>query len=248
MKVLIENSPDIAHFNVFHKNQQKFVMVPTRIRFLIIPLLSAWHCSQKSDSSLGWTNAPNRLFPKGVARSPPPPPPPRPPPSLFLPPLLSDLLCLRSSKSKYNVPTIHCLFFVFVFLLHYDLKDPSKHAGSDPEAAFWLRPLWPLRPACSRNLPGSYMPVPTSRIRFGSFFPRKAWIALHKMDPDLIWMVWSGFGQTHLVWKQAGVQGSSGLVSDRTQPSRYQFPTFRLGSVLPQTSRIILCKTSPGPV
>ena len=60
-------------------------------------------------------------------------------------------------------------------------------------------------------------------------------------------MAWSGFGQTHLVWKQAGVQESSGPVSGRTQPARYQFSTFRLGCVLPQTARIILCKTSPDP-
>ena len=52
-------------------------------------------------------------------------------------------------------------------------------------------------------------------------------------------------GQTHLVWKQAGGPESSGPVSGRTQPARYQFSTLRLGSVLPQTSRIILCKTSP---
>ena len=57
---------------------------------------------------------------------------------------------------------------------------------------------------------------------------------------------WSGFGQTHLIWKQAGVQESSGPVSGRTQPARYQFPTFRLGSVLPQTSRIILMQNQPG--
>ena len=66
---------------------------------------------------------------------------------------------------------------------------------------------------------------------------------------DPTWMAWSGFGQTHLVWKQAGVQESSGQVSGRTQPARYQFPTFRRDSVLPQTSRIIFWgKTSPDPV
>ena len=69
-----------------------------------------------------------------------------------------------------------------------------------------------------------------------------------KTDLDPIWMSWSGFGQTHLVWKLAGVQESSGPVSGRTQPARYQFPIFRLCSVLPQTSRIILCKTSADPI
>ena len=71
------------------------------------------------------------------------------------------------------------------------------------------------------------MPDPTSRIRFSSVFPKKAWIILCKTDPDLIWMAWSGFGQTHLVWKQAGVQESLGPGSGRTQPARYQLPHFQ---------------------
>ena len=70
------------------------------------------------------------------------------------------------------------------------------------------------------------MPDPTSRILFSSVFPKKAWVILHTTGPDPIWMVKSGFGQTHLVWKQAGVQESSGPVSGRTQPARYQLPTF----------------------
>ena len=45
-------------------------------------------------------------------------------------------------------------------------------------------------------------------------------------------MALPGFGQTHPVWKQAGVLESSGPVSGRTQPARYQFRTLRLGSVL----------------
>ena len=40
-------------------------------------------------------------------------------------------------------------------------------------------------------------------------------------------MAWSGFGQTYLVWKRAGVQESHGPVSGRTQPARYQFPHFQ---------------------
>ena len=74
------------------------------------------------------------------------------------------------------------------------------------------------------------MPDPTSRIRFISVFPKKAWATLCETDLDPIWMAWSGFGQTHLVWKQAGVQESSGLVSGRTQPIHYQFSTFRFSS------------------
>ena len=92
------------------------------------------------------------------------------------------------------------------------------------------------------------MQDPTSHIRFSSVFPKKAWIRLCKTDPDLIWMAWSGFDQTHPVQKQAGVHESSCLVSGVTHPARYQLPTFWLGSVLPQTSRIILCKTRPDSV
>ena len=39
---------------------------------------------------------------------------------------------------------------------------------------------------------------------------------LYKPDPGPISMGLSGFDETHLVWKQAGVQESSGLVSGRT--------------------------------
>ena len=46
----------------------------------------------------------------------------------------------------------------------------------------------------------------------------------------------------------AGVPESLGPVSGRIQTARYQFITFRLGSVLPQTSQITLCKTSPDPI
>ena len=63
------------------------------------------------------------------------------------------------------------------------------------------------------------MPDPTSRICVSSIFPKTAWIIFRKTDPDPMWTVWSGFGQTPLVWKQAGVQEPSGPVSGRTQPA-----------------------------
>ena len=120
---------------------------------------------------------------------------------------------------------------------------PSKHAWASPEA-FWLRPL---QPACSQNWARLYiyMPDPTSHIRFSSMegmdltvqnWPRSSLDGLVG-----VWPIAS-------VWKQAGVQESFGLVSGRTQPARYQFPTFRLGSVFPQMSQIILCNTNPDPV
>ena len=46
---------------------------------------------------------------------------------------------------------------------------------------------------------------------------------LYKSDPDPIWMGLSGFDETHLVWKQAGVQESSGPVSGRTS---FPLPVF----------------------
>ena len=50
---------------------------------------------------------------------------------------------------------------------------------------------------------------PTCHIHLSSVsFPKKAWIMLCKTHPDLVWMAWSGLGQTHLVWKQAGGQES----------------------------------------
>ena len=86
--------------------------------------------------------------------------------------------------------------------------------------------LWPLRPACSHDRAGSYLPDLTSRIRYSSVFVfvlKKAWIMLYKSDQDPIWMGLSGFDETHLVWNQAGVQESSGPVSGR--PS-FPLPVF----------------------
>ena len=60
-------------------------------------------------------------------------------------------------------------------------------------------------------------------------------------------MAWSGLAK-HLVWKQAAVQESLGPVSGRMQPAHYQFPTFRLGCILPGTARNMLCKTRPDPI
>ena len=77
-------------------------------------------------------------------------------------------------------------------------------------------------------------------------FSKEGMVILCKTDPDLIWMAWSGFGQTHLVWKQADVYKSLGPVSGRTQPACYQFPTFRLGSILPQTVPDNTVQNQPG--
>ena len=65
------------------------------IRFLTTALLSAWHCRPKIGFGSGGTDATNRFFMKGVSLS-------------FLFP--SDLLCLRSSRSRHNAS-----FFFFFF-------------------------------------------------------------------------------------------------------------------------------------
>ena len=96
----------------------------------------------------------------------------------------------------------------------------------------------PLRPACDQNRTGRIqLPASVSVLflHFFFFFQRRHRPLLCKPDLDPIWMTWSEFGQTHLVWELAGIP-----VFSRTQPDRYQFPTFRLCSVLPQkkTARI----------
>ena len=48
--------------------------------------------------------------------------------------------------------------------------------------------------------------------------------------------------------QQASVPESSGLISGRKQPAHYQFPTFRLGYILPHISQIILCKPNLDPI
>ena len=59
---------------------------------------------------------------------------------------------------------------------------------------------------CEKNQARSYMSGPTLHIQFGSVLPKKTWITLCKTSLDVIWMVWSGFGQTHRIRKLASVQ------------------------------------------
>ena len=89
------------------------------------------------------------------------------------------------------------------------------------------------------------MPDLTSCISFGSILPKMVWIRLCKTGPDPIWVAWSGIGQTDLALETSRCARIIGSASGKTQPARYKFPTFRLSCVLPQMSRIILCKTSP---
>ena len=90
------------------------------------------------------------------------------------------------SRSKRPITTVR--------RCHVQANKPYPVNMPDPNRKrFGYGQLWPLRPACSQNRAGSYMPDPTSRIRFSSVFPKKAWITLCIADPDPVWMALSGF-------------------------------------------------------
>ena len=81
--------------------------------------------------------------------------------------------------------TERALFYLRAAAVHRHCQRPPKGFPinrlnrPDPiRKRFCYGQLWPLRPACSHNRAGSRMPVPTSRIRFSSIFPNKAWVVL----------------------------------------------------------------------
>ena len=97
---------------------------------------------------------------------------------------------------------------------------PSKHAGSDPEA-FWLRPVMAVtasvQPESGRILSARSDLLHSIQFlllffsfSFFLFFLKKACIILYKTDLYPVWMAWSVFGETDIVWKQAGVQYLAG--------------------------------------
>ena len=55
-------------------------------------------------------------------------------------------------------------------------------------------------------------PYQPPTFRLGSVHPQTSWIILYKTSLDPIWLTVSGFGQTDLVRKQAGVQELSSLL------------------------------------
>ena len=107
----------------------------------------------------------------------------------------------------------------------------SKHAGYDSEAF----QLWPFRPACVQNW-ASFC------IWFGSGFPKKAWIILSDLDDQV------SFGPNTSCSEASRCARIIRPDSGRMQWAHYHFPTFILGCIVPQTSWIILCRTSPDPV
>ena len=110
-----------------------------------------------------------------------------------------------------------------------------------------LDPIWKclVTNSYGQNQARLYMPDLTSRIQFGSVFPKKAWIMLCKTDPDL--SGWPGPVLGKGICPEASwhaIKKSWGLVPSRTQPGCCQFPTVRLSCLLQQVAWIILCKTS----
>jgi len=109
-------------------------------------------------------------------------------------------------------------------------------ASVQPESA---RMVYTRSILCQIRLPAS-VSVPFFQRRHGSYF----------VKPTRIRCGWSKsvFGQTHLDWKQAGAGIiGPGFWQDATGP----LPVFPLSDsvpFLPQTSRIILCKTSRDPI
>ena len=116
---------------------------------------------------------------------------------------------------------------------------PSKYAGSGPEV-FWLRPVMAVMASYGRfgQRAAGIGPDRVCQIRLSAsvsvpFFRRRH--GSDRAKPTRIRSGWSGqgFGQTHLVWKQAGVQESSGPVSGRTQPVSHFQTLFRSSTGVP---------------
>jgi len=89
------------------------------------------------------------------------------------------------------------------------------------------------------RLPASYL-VPFFQRGPRWYSTKPAWIWSGLPSQVLAKFIWSG---SKLVCAR-----TIRYISGRTQPAHYRFPTFSLRCILPQTARIILCKTSPDPI
>ena len=91
---------------------------------------------------------------------------------------------------------------------------------------------------------------------YGSDFMHPVWFHSSKEGQDHIVKKWLRSNLDDLLWfrpdaSDLEARWCTRIIrhgSGRIQPAFYQFPTFRLGCVLPQTAQIILCKTSWDPV
>ena len=159
----------------------------------------------------------------------------------------------QAGTSKLNMPRDIwpppplSTFSLKEYILHkwQDSKIPCRSCkGIQVRINFPVHMLDPIRkhfgygqvwPMCSQNRAGSYIPDPTYCILFSSVFP-KVWVYCAK--PTQIQSGWSGQdlaklirSESKLVCRNQWVQFLAWL-----KPACYQFPTFRLSSVLPQTS------------
>ena len=112
--------------------------------------------------------------------------------------------------------------------------------------------LWPLRPVCSQNRPGSYIPDPTSCIHFSSgccCFQRRP--GSHCVKPTRIRSGWPGRRLAKHIWSGSNLvcMNHRTLFLAGRNRARYQFSP--LSDSVPffhRRPRIILCKTGPDPI
>ena len=128
--------------------------------------------------------------------------------------------------------------YCYTILYQINMPDPIRKR-------FGYGQLWPLRPACSQNRAGSYMPDPTSCIRFSSFFQRRH--GSYCAKPTRIRSGWPGQSLAKRFWSGSKPVCRNHLA--RFLAGRKRSATsFLLSDSVPffgpQTSRIILCKTS----
>ena len=135
----------------------------------------------------------------------------------------------------------------FFRLLLSPVHVPSKNAGSDPEA-FWLRPVMAIT--------ASMRPQSGRIVYAGSYFSHAILSRSSKegLDHTVPHRPGSHLDGLLRFWPNASGPEASrcariiGPSSGRRQTAHYHFPTFRLGYILSQTVRILLCKTRPDPI
>ena len=125
---------------------------------------------------------------------------------------------------------------------------PCKHAGSNPEV-FWLQPVMVIMASVQPEAGQVVYARSNFPYPFQFHFSREGiYISNYHIvqnqpgsDLDGLVRIWPNSSAPEASWCTRFIRPGSG----RVQPAHYQFPTFRLSSVLPQTAQMILCKTSP---
>jgi len=145
--------------------------------------------------------------------------------------LLSPLVQPQPSAPSYSYftscdpPEKQSPEWAFCLLL-YDLKETEVNElfpvnMPDPiRKRFGYGQLWPLRPACSQNRAGSYMPDPTSRIFFSSFFQRRH--GPYYTKPTRIRSEWPGQGLAKHIWSESKLVGRNHrarFLAERNRPA-----------------------------